>query len=127
VVPVGRSGPYTPYTAWSPRGTEIVHTGDGLWIVDLATRRTRRLTPFVNAKPSWSPDGKVIAGGRRKFVVLVRVKDGKIIARFPKSNIERGDPSWSPRGDVAFVHEGNCGIDVAHEDGSQLRRATRTC
>jgi len=127
VIPVGSRGQYTPYTEWSPSGTNMVHTGDGLWIVDIATRHSRRLTPFVNEKPSWSPDGTVIAGGRHRFVVLVRVKDGKIVARFPKSNIERGEPSWSPRGELAFVHLGNCGIDLAHEDGSHLRRITRTC
>ena len=129
VLPANRTG-YAPYAGWSPRGVYAMHTGDGLWLVNVETARTRRLTPFVNEKPSWSPDGTVIAGGsrgQRVALVRVRVRDGRIFARFARSNIGGGLPSWSAAGDVAFVRERNCGIDVAREDGTHRRRLTRAC
>ena len=115
----------TAYAAWSPHGTYVVHTGSGLWIVNVETTRTRRLTRLVNERPSWSPDGKVIAGGSSSRVVLVRVRDGRIVRRFAKSAISGGVPSWSRSGKVAFTS--TCGIDMAREDGTHLRRLTRTC
>ena len=126
VLPANRTG-YAPYAGWSPRAAYAAHTGDGLWIVSVETGRTRRVTPFVNEKPSWSPDGRVIAGGSRGRVALVRVRDGKMIVRFAGSAIGGGVPSWSPAGQVVFVREGNCGVDLAREDGTHRRRLTRAC
>jgi TolB protein len=47
--------------AWSPSGREIAFTendgrSDSVWLIDLRTRRTRRL--HDGYFPSWSPDGK---------------------------------------------------------------------
>ena len=97
VLPPTRDG-YTPYTTWSPRGVYATYTGNGLWLRNVATNRARRLTPFVNSRPSWAPDGRVIAGGTGRRVALTRVKDGKVFVRFPRSNIDGGVPVVVARG-----------------------------
>ena len=116
-------------TAWSPHGVYVAFTARGLWLANVMTKSVRRLTPFADSKPSWSPDGKVIAATRSRdhLVALVRVKDGKVFKRFPRSNGNRSFASWSPAGEVAFAHENNCGIDIADEDGTHRRRLTRAC
>ena len=43
------------------------------------------------------------------------------------SNIDAGVPSWSPQGLVAYTQAHGCGINVASEDGSRVRRLTRMC
>jgi TolB protein len=116
------------YTVWSPRGAYLAYTGSGLTIHNLASGITRRLTSAVVAKPAWSLDGRVIAGeGDGLRVTIVRAKDGKLVKRLPESNTAGGPPSWSPAGLVVFSHSGQCGIDVAQEDGTHVRRLTRLC
>jgi Tol biopolymer transport system component len=117
----------TAYTSWSPHGVYLSSTGSGLWLRNIATKRLRRLTTLVNSSPSWAPDGRVISGGAGQLVALTRVRDGRVFKRFAGSSINGGIPSWSPAGEVAFVREEGCGIDVAREDGTNRRRLTRTC
>jgi TolB protein len=114
------------YTTWSPHGTYVAYTNNGLWIESLATKRPRRISKLINERPSWSPDGNVIAGGYRTRVALVHAKDGSGFKLLPASTVEAGTPTWSG-GLVAFVHSGWCGIDVAREDGTHVRRLTRAC
>lgn len=112
---------------WSPRGAYVAYTGSGLWLTNLATKRTRRISRLIDERPAWSRDGRVIAGGYRTRLALVRAKDGSGFRTLPASNVEGGTPSWSPTGLVAYVHTGWCGIDVAREDGTHPRRLTRIC
>ena len=114
------------YTIWSPRGTYIAYTGGGLWIRNLETGAVRRLTPRIGAQIAWSPDGKWIAGGRGTSVALVRARDGSQLRRIPASDIRGGAPSFS-HGSVVYSHAGECGIDIAHENGTGARRLTRAC
>ena len=114
------------YTIWSPRGTYVAYTGGGLWIRNLHTGTLRRLTPRIGAQIAWSPDGTWIAGGLRRSVALVRARDGSQLAKLPASNINGGTPSFS-HGLVVYTHTGDCGIDIAHENGTNARRLTQAC
>jgi Tol biopolymer transport system component len=117
------------YVTWSPRGTYIAYTSNGLWIENLETGVLRPVSKYLGQKPAWSPDGKVIAGGAglSQSLALVRARDGSHFPRLRGSNIDGGVPSWSPQGLVVFTHEHGCGIDLAREDGTHIRRLTRTC
>jgi TolB protein len=116
------------YTVWSPRGAYLAYTGSGLTIRNVASGVTRRLTTAIKAKPAWSLDGTVIAGeGTGLHVTIVRAKDGKLVKRLPATNTAGGPPSWSHAGVLVFSHSGQCGIDVAREDGTRVRRLTKVC
>ena len=114
------------YTIWSPHGTYVAYTGGGLWIRNLHTGTVRRLTRRIGAQIAWSPDAKWIAGGLRRSVALVHARDGSHLTRLPASDINGGAPSFS-HGLVVYTHTGECGIDIAREDGTNARRLTRAC
>ena len=114
------------YTIWSPLGAYVAYTGNGLWIHNLHTGVVRRLTQGIDAQIAWSPDGTWIAGGVRRSVTLVRARDGSHLTKLPASEIRGGVPSFS-HGLVVYTHTGECGIDIAHEDGTRARRLTRAC
>jgi Tol biopolymer transport system component len=118
---------FADYVSWSPRGAYLAYTVSGLHLRNMRTGRTRLLNRYLGEKPAWSPDGKMIAGGARTAVALVRVRDGKLLRVLPDSTTNPGAPSWSPRGQLAFVHGGSCGIDVSNESGTEIRRITRGC
>lgn len=47
--------------AWSPRGDAIAYsTGGGVFVLDLASRKSRQLAPF-GGSIAWSPDGQQLA------------------------------------------------------------------
>ncbi len=114
------------YTIWSPHGTYVAYTGGGLWIRNLHTGTVRRLTRRIGAQIAWSPDAKWIAGGLRRSVALVHARDGSHLTKLPASDINGGAPSFS-HGLVVYTHTGECGIDIAREDGTNARRLTRAC
>jgi Tol biopolymer transport system component len=114
------------YTVWSPRGTYIAYTGNGLWVQNVETRKARRISTRIGERPAWSPDGRVIAGYHKTELGLVWAKDGSHLKVLPNSRVAAGLPSWA-QGAVAYVHEGYCGIDLAHEDGTRIRRLTNVC
>ena len=115
------------YTTWSPHGTYVAYTAsNGLWIRNLHTGTVRRLTPRVGQQIAWSPDGTWIAGGMRRSVALVHARDGSHLKRLPASDINGGAPSFS-HGLLVYTHTGECGIDIAREDGTNARRLTRAC
>ncbi len=114
------------YTIWSPQGIYIAYTGGGLWIRNLQTGTARRLTRRIGAQIAWSPDGKWIAGGLRRSVALVHARDGSHLTKLPASDINGGTPSFS-HGLVVYTHAGECGIDIAREDGRNPHRLTRAC
>jgi Tol biopolymer transport system component len=116
------------YAAWSPRGVYVVDDDRGLSIHNLETGASRVLTHAIVAKPAWSADGQMIAGeGDGLRVVIVRAKTGRLVKRLPSSDTGGGGPTWSPAGVLAFSHANDCGIDVAREDGTHLRRLTKVC
>ena len=57
---------------------------------------------------------------------LVRARDGSQLTKLPASDIRGGAPSFS-HGLVVYTHSGECGIDIAREDGTNARRLTRAC
>jgi Tol biopolymer transport system component len=114
------------YTVWSPHGTYVAYTFNGLWVENVETKKPRRISRRIGERPAWSPDGKVIAGYSKRRLALVRARDGSHFRVLPNSRAAAGAPSWG-RGTVAYVHEGYCGIDLAREDGTQIRRLTRSC
>jgi TolB protein len=110
---------YDDQAAFSPDGRQIVFvstraggTAD-LWILDIATRKTRPLTsgPGGDFRPSWSPDGKWIAFSsdresslpQRKgawehlhlFEVHVIHPDGSGLKRLSLEGSVCGSPAWS--------------------------------
>jgi Tol biopolymer transport system component len=114
------------YTIWSPRGAYVAYSGNGLWIRNLQTGSVRRLARRVGAQIAWSPDGKWIAGGLRGSVALVRARDGSHLTNLPASDVNGGPPSFS-QGLLVYAHTGECGIDIARENGTNARRLTRAC
>ena len=95
--------------AWSPDGSMIAYArGDdgraGLWVVDLADRRSRLVTATTGgADPAWSPDGQMIAfsgsaaGGAGTDLWLVR-PDGTGLRDLADGAPGDRAPSWSPDG-----------------------------
>jgi Tol biopolymer transport system component len=109
---------YDDQAAFSPAGNQLVFVSSRnggtahLWILDLATRRVRRLTWGSGAefRPSWSPDGKWIAfssdrGSTRPFAhgrwerlhlvdVYVVHPDGSALKRISEHGNFCGSPKW---------------------------------
>jgi Tol biopolymer transport system component len=98
---------------WSPDGRSIavgkVSLGDekdfGLAVIDVGTRRERKLTTGDAGRPSWSPDGREI----------VVESDGRLLAVDVASGGRRAigvgsAPAWSPDGN-----------SIAHLSGGRLR------
>jgi Tol biopolymer transport system component len=113
-------------TVWSPGGISIAYTSDGLWVENVETKNRRRISTLIGERPAWSPDGKVTAGYNRRELALVHARDGSHIKLLPNSKVAAGLPSWA-NGTVAYLHEGHCGIDLAREDGTHIRRLTTVC
>ena len=124
---VPNSGPTVgAFTTWSPRGTHVAYMSDGLWVESVAALTPRRISKLIDGNFSWSPEGRVFAGGYNLKVALLRAKDGSHFTVLPNSSIYGGTPSWA-NGFVAYVHAGYCGIDLAREDGTHIRELARTC
>jgi hypothetical protein len=83
------------------------------------------MEPFME-HPAGSPDGKVIAGYHRRMLGLAWARDGSHFKMLQNSKVAAGLPSWA-QGTVAYVHGGYCGIDLAREDGTHIRRLTKVC
>jgi Tol biopolymer transport system component len=114
------------YTIWSPQGAYVAYSGNGIWIRNLQTGNVRRLARRVGAQIAWSPDGTWIAGGLRKSVALLRARDGSHLRTLPASDINAGAPSFS-HGFMVYAHAGECGIDIARQNGTKAHRLTRAC
>lgn len=120
--------------AWDPTGSQIglgltittdrggqrspKATSDGLWVIDVASHRTRRLVAAQVGQVAWSPDGQALAYvaanefGTPTGVETVNLADGvtRPIAAFP--NETRGSRtdvrtlSWAPDGKTIVVAYG---------------------
>jgi len=118
------------------RNAHTIFASTATWLVDPGTGQSRRLTPLRNGldtfPSSFSPDGAVLAVGRRRGqsnpeVVALRV-DGSgstVLAR------NATDAVYSPNGSqIAFVHVFGRGsatdLFAANPDGSAPRQLTDT-
>lgn len=118
------------------RNAHTIFASTATWLVDLGSGRLRRLTPFRNGldtfPTSFSPDGTVLAVGRRRGrsdpeAVAMRV-DGSgatVLAHHAT------DAVYSPDGSqIAFVHVSGRGnatdLFAANPDGSAPRQLTDT-
>lgn len=103
----------------SPDGRTLALASKGwLWLLDLDTRRARRLTDGsgVDSRPAWSPDGRHLAfvrdNSRETEIVLLDVESGaeRVVAS------ERGielDPAFTPDGGaLVYSAAGPAGIGL---------------
>lgn len=115
------------YASWSPDGTSLIYTGAGLNTFDVRAQRSRLLTTKVKAYPVWSRDGSRIAGTGFRGALAIVDRNGKPVATIRSADTLNDGPTWGADGRVAYVHAGQCGIDVAHGDGTHVHRLTKTC
>jgi TolB protein len=101
---------------WSPDGRRIVFSsnwkiGHQIYVVDVATEKTRRLSPVGGCEPRFSPDGRKVAYVRRRprgkkdvsHIVEHDLATGEetVLVDWPALNY---DPAYSPDGsEVAFA------------------------
>jgi hypothetical protein len=91
---------------WSPDGTTIVYNSmtSELFIADMSTGRTTRVTDVPACSPVWSPDGKQIAFKiYRPFGEIATIRpDGShlkiVTVRSSGEYISVTTPTWSPTG-----------------------------
>ena len=119
---------------FSPDGNSVIMTlaengNSDIYVMDLRTRRVKRLTdhPGIDTSPSYSPDSKFITfnsdrGGSQQLYVMEA--DGDNIKRISFGKGRYATPVWSPRGDlIAFtkIGERKFRIGVMRTDGSGER------
>ena len=126
------------FPVYSPDGTTLAYTSNlqgtnNVWLMDLNTGATRRLTsgPVLEFKPSWSPDGKFIVMQRLEQtgfqLAIASVATGAVtwLPR-PAAQGSVSLPSWSPDGEpIAFIFEPQIGFGevwTVKSDGSDLVR-----
>ncbi len=92
----------------SPDGKRLAHTNyrDGLWVVDLKSGETTRISDRAAGTPAWSPDGRYLVypkaqDANRDALHVYDTKDGKstqvTAGRFSDSR-----PAFSAKGDWLF-------------------------
>lgn len=147
---------YAGTPAWSPDGKTIVFSSDrregkgtGLWLLDVATKRLRRLTfprPgawFVRDRyATWSPDGKHIAFASNRHVasgdqaddydIYAINPDGSGLIRLTDDPGAAFDPAYSPDGKrIVFTstrdrkNEYELELYVMAAQGGKQQRMTR--
>jgi TolB protein len=119
--------------AWSPDGTSVAFArreggvGAALFLVDTASGRTCRLTPFTTSvhEPAWSPDGTKIAystGTGYGFGITVLDLRTHTRHSLTPQGLDFG-PTWSPQGTrIAFSRSAT--LYVMNADGSDARALT---
>lgn len=128
---------------WSPAGNRIAFAEDGrVWTISPSGRKRERV-PGLSSRlswafgevdgPSWSPDGKWIAGRcEQQSLCVVRSHDGKKIVIHDGTCVGCGPDSpdgtpdnvaWSPTGEVIAFEQGGQ-VYTVRPDGSDLARLT---
>jgi Tol biopolymer transport system component len=116
---------------WSPDDSQIAFTGTnavgnrGIWILTVATGRTRQLTreggDSFETSPAWSPDGTRIAYAIGSWQtepagsgqIVTSPVSGKGPTRIVARRRGATDPIWSPEGDrIAFVADSAGGTSI---------------
>ena len=137
--------------AWSADGTRLALEsdagnfpfGEGLYVLDLATRNMQRITANssggVDELPQWSPDGQWIAFARStpasghspelRSIFLVH-PDGTGLHQLTPPGLFSRNASWSPDGTKVAFNRGSGtaapeSIYVINPDGSGLRAVIR--
>jgi TolB protein len=101
---------------WSPEGTRIVFSsnwkiGHQIYVVNVATGETRRVSPVGGCEPRFSPDGRKVAYVHR------RPRGDKTVSHIVEHDLDSGkertlvdwpalnyDPAYSPDGsEIAFA------------------------
>jgi probable HAF family extracellular repeat protein len=112
--------------SWSPDGRRIVFDDDGIVVLDLKTKRTRRLG--AGATPDWSPNGKLIAYSTGHTIALMNA-DGSGRRTIVTSKELVAHPSWAPDGArlvyAQFTARASTGLFIVRADGKQRRLLVR--
>ncbi|MDP9413649.1 MAG: CehA/McbA family metallohydrolase [Pseudomonadota bacterium] len=139
-LPILSSGPV--YPAPSPDGTSLAFAHQGwIWLLDLSSGVARRLTNAsgVDARPSWSPDGKRIAlirdSGSDTSIVIVGL-DGTQLSKVDTPAIDL-DPTFTKDGKFLIYTSArggrldlwrrnlDTGLDEALTSGARVARSAR--
>jgi Tol biopolymer transport system component len=121
--------------SWSPDGRRLAVTrlGVGIYAVDVAKARTRRLTKGdAHEAPAWSPDGRTVLFDSRvrgtNYDLFSVPAVGGPARRLTRDRLQQTNPTWSPAGQrIAFAEQqrtGNWVIYSSRRDGSGSRRLT---
>lgn len=97
--------------SWSPDGREIVYVSDAsrrqqLYVVDVATRKTRRLTTRgrSSVEPDWGPDGRIAyvnTGSAGTCVAVIDPAQGDAAMQLVTDAGKWEHPSWA--GDARHI------------------------
>lgn len=115
---------WRPDASQRPPGDAVVPIPEALWIVDVASGDERQITPSevqgTTTRPTWSPDGRLIAAGDRLLGT-----DGSEVLRLEAGTVWADQP-WSPDGeDLATLPSrpggGGAGIALLSVDTGDVR------
>ena len=121
---------------WSPDGKKLVYSnrdevGEALWIIDVESGESTRLTESQAGKsdtsPAWSPDGKTIAyhssENNTPPMIWTMNIDGSQLTQITNGEVPAVFPAWGPDGQSLIYTEvvGERRNMVAHDLTTQAR------